>query len=189
MNELVKGKPVRQIAIVITVILVLVIAKPASALGPITIYGGAGFSKLSSPDDYKQNYESGTHFSIGLGVKMAPALQIVPKFEYHSFAPEDMGDFAKMKISMYGADARLSVSLPGFPFAPVLLAGIGLAAVEKDASLAGGRAGLLSKTTDFYYNIGGGIEFNRFIFMVRHVSVSADGETISYTPFTIGLKL
>ena len=178
----------KRITILILAILILLVSEPANALGPVTIYGGTGFSNLSSPDNYKTTYENGYHVTLGVGFSMAPALQIVPKFEYHSFSPEEVGDITKMKIAMYGADARLSIGLPTLSFKPVLLAGIGLADIEKDASLTGIISEVPKKTTDFYYNLGAGIEMKRLTFHVKYVSVSSDGQTISYIPLTIGLK-
>lgn len=168
--------------------LILFSAGSAEALGPVTVYGGVGYSNLSSPDTLKVVYENGFHFIVGVGFTMAPALKIVPKFEYHSFAPDLMGTFTKLKISMYGVDARLSVGPPGFSFKPVLIAGIGLATTERDISLGGFSANLSPKETDFYYNLGVGLDMHHFTFQVRYVSVSSDGDAISFMPFTIGMK-
>lgn len=183
-----KGGPLKQIATITLLALSLFGAGSAEALGPVTAYGGVGYSKLSSPDDLKLLYENGSHFTVGLGFSMAPALQIVPKFEYHSFAPDLLGTITKMKVSMYGVDARLSIGPPGFSFKPVLLAGIGLASTEIDISIAGFSARLSPKETDFYYNLGAGLDMHHFTFQVRYVSVSSEGDAISFMPFTIGMK-
>lgn len=154
----------------------------------MTVYGGLGYSKLNSPDIYKAVYENGFHFTVGVGFSMAPALQIVPKVERHTFAPDLVGTLTKLKVSMFGADARLSVGPPGFSFKPVLLAGIGLASTEIDISIAGVSASLKPKETDFYYNLGAGIDISSFTLQVRYVSVSSEGDAISFMPFTLGFK-
>lgn len=168
--------------------LILLSAGSAKALGPVTIYGGVGYSKLSTPDDLKLLYENGFHFTIGVGLNMAPGLQIVPKAERHSFAPDLVGTITKMKVTMYGVDARLSIGPPGFSFKPVLIAGIGLASSKLEATINGTPQGVPLTESDFYYNLGAGIDLSNFTFQVRYVSISSEGSTITFMPFTIGLK-
>lgn len=178
----------RAITVTISALLILLMAPSSQALGPVTVYGGLGFSRLSSPDSYKADYANGVHISVGLGFDMAPNLEIVPRYERHSFSAEKTGSLPKMNISMYGADAHLSFGPPSLGFTPVLLGGIGLATNEKGSNLGGVALDVTEKDTDFYYDLGGGIEFRRFTFHIRYVSASANGTTISYLPFTVGVK-
>lgn len=173
---------------ILVVLLSLALATSTAALGPVTVYGGVGFSRLTSPQEFKASYDNGVHYMIGLGFEMAPNVQLVPRYEHHSFSPKDRESRSKMNVSMFGADARLSFGPPGLGFKPVLLGGIGLATNEQESRLDGVPLDVTEKETDFYYDIGGGVELRRVIFYIRYVSASVNGSAMNYLPFTIGFK-
>lgn len=174
-------------AILILLIIIIIIPNPLTAK-PFTLYGGVGYTDLSTPDELKIDYGSGFHGMIGVGVAMAPLFELMPKVEYHTFAPDVAGAFTKMRITMYGADIRLKVGAPTLPFRPFGMVGLGLATSEIDPAASAPIGVAYGKQTDFYFNFGGGVELNRFTFQIRWVSVSAEGDAINFMPITVGLK-
>jgi opacity protein-like surface antigen len=191
----------------LTVAVVFLLASSICSQVPFSIYGGGFMSFPSSPGGFKSEYKNGFHGMVGLGLKSAPGLQLVPKIEYHKFGRDySFGNLSGVDggseaIWLFGADLRLGPHLPGSPIKPYALAGIGLARVTY-AQFAGINSTLVddlnahlpNSKSPFYYNLGGGLEFaflpeiNLFV-QARYVSVATGGGGSKFVPITVGVKI
>ena len=192
-------------------ILILMVAT-VNAQGPpkpFNIYAGVGMTFGSGPDEFRDFHKEGYHMFGGLGLNLIPVIQFVGKVEYHSFSKDfdmflpDVTDLdgGTRRVLMFGVDARLGVNVPTAPVSPFLLAGIGLArSSESDFAtvleeLTDDEIAILDyeNQTDFYFNIGGGIEFkflevlNMFV-QGKYVAIKQDGDNLSFIPISVGLK-
>ncbi len=188
-------------------VLLLLTAAPSFSQSPISLYGGGFMSFPSSPSGFKNEYKDGFHGMLGIGLKSAPGLQLVPKIEYHKFGRDYTFDNlsgvggGSESMWLYGIDLRLGPNVPGFPLHPYVLAGGGLAHVSYaeftgfNSTLVDNlNASLPNSQSPFYYNLGGGLEFaflpavNLFV-QVRYVSVATDGGATKFVPITVGLRI
>lgn len=195
-----------------TFLILLLAVATTNAQGPpkpFNLYAGVGMTFSSGPDEFRDFHKEGYHMFGGVGLNLIPVIQFVGKVEYHSFSKDfDMFlpsvsdlDGGTRKLLMFGVDARLGVSVPTAPVSPYLLAGIGLArSSEGDfetvlEDLTEEEIDILDyeNQTDFYFNIGGGIEFkflqvlNMFV-QGKYVAIKQDGDNLSFIPISVGLK-
>lgn len=170
---------------------------------PFSIYAGGGLSLPSAPQKFKDGHKTGFHGLAGIGVNAAPFIQMVGKVEYQSFS-KDWGELypgvnvsgGKRELWMYGADLRFGVNVPAAPIKPFLLGGIGWAYIsERDIPSAAGFSYLTPKNaTEFYFNIGGGIElkggpFFGLFLQGRYINIKAEGDNLVLIPVTLGIKI
>ncbi len=195
----------------IAILLTFTVAASAQTPVPFTLYASGAFSLPNSPDGFKDNFKTGYHGSLGLGIKMMPNFQIIGKAELHSFKFDfDNSElFAGMdgysggtnNMWMFGADGRFSFNLPAAPISPFVLAGAGVASIKQTefdgpASLAlSALNSYLDETqTKFYWNVGGGFDlksgplFSLFV-QARYVSIATEGEASSFVPISLGIRL
>ncbi|MCH7946586.1 MAG: outer membrane beta-barrel protein [candidate division Zixibacteria bacterium] len=171
---------------------------------PISFYGGGALSVPSSPSGFSDGWKTGYHGFAGVGFSVAPKMKIVGKVEYHSFA-SDFGitnlDGGAMKVLMFGPEAQLSLGAPMVPIKPFLSAGVGMASVSfadftgTDPLVAAlNTANSGASSTNFFYSIGGGLEFSigptaSFFVQARYATISGDGGSTSFLPISVGLKI
>ena len=105
---------------------------------PFSLYVG-GLVSVPQSDNFSDLYNMGWHFSVGLGWKVSPAMQVMPKIEYHNFgfnhddnplSTSASVDGGNLKSWMFGADARYSFGLPAAPMRPFVLGGLGFASTS-----------------------------------------------------------
>lgn len=179
----------KKLTLLITALLLLV-AMTASAQvpKPITIYAEAG---LSMPNgDLNASHKAGIHIGVGAGFNVAPNFQIVPNIEYHSFGFDLSGlTGGKLSVIMFGANGRMSLGAGPMPAKPYLLGGLGMARGSIEAiKLLATEISSDESSTDFYWNIGAGVQITSFFIQARYVSINtADGAT-KYIPVTVGFK-
>ena len=170
---------------------------------PFDVYFGIGATFGSAPQEFTDMHKEGYHLFGGLGFNMMPMIQIVGKVEYHSFSKDfdeffpsiDDLDGGKRRILMFGVDGRIGANVPTAPVSPYLFAGIGFARVsESDLTTAVEIAFDQPKDTEFYLNLGGGIDF-KFLQVFkpfvqgRYVNIKQDGDNLVMIPITGGLKI
>ena len=171
---------------------------------PISFYGGGALSVPSAPSGFSDGWKTGYHGFAGVGFSVAPKMKIVGKVEYHSFA-SDFGltnlDGGAMKVLMFGPEAQLSLGAPMVPIKPFLSAGVGMASVSfadftgTDPLVAAlNTANSGASSTNFFYSIGGGLEFSvgptaSLFVQARYASISGDGGSTSFLPISVGLKI
>ena len=171
---------------------------------PISFYGGGALSVPSAPSGFSDGWKTGYHGFAGVGFSVAPKMKIVGKVEYHSFA-SDFGltnlDGVAMKVLMFGPEAQLSLGAPMVPIKPFLSAGVGMASVSfadftgTDPLVAAlNTANSGASSTNFFYSIGGGLEFSvgptaSLFVQARYASISGDGGSTSFLPISVGLKI
>lgn len=162
---------------------------------PFSIYAGAG---LTMPQgDYSDYYKMGYHGMGAAGFNLYPMFQGLAKVEYHSL-PVDAATISNdATIVMYGVDARFAPFVPAAPIKVFGVAGIGMANIKTDASFDAGDFGSVdlgtTSSTEFYYEIGAGVEFRTSptmsaFFMARYVTVANDFADFKYVPVTVGVK-
>ena len=178
---------------------------------PFDVYFGVGATFGSAPQEFTDMHKEGYHLYGGLGLNMMPMIQAVGKVEYHSFSKDfdeflpdaDNLDGATRRLLMIGADARLGARIPTAPISPFLFAGIGFARVSESdigTALEIAYEEVFDETydkpseTDFYFNIGGGVEFRALqVFNVfvqgKYVNIKQDGDNLVMIPITVGLKI
>ena len=193
----------KKLLLVFAVLTVFAIGANAQLPVPFSLYAGGALSVPSSPDGFKDGWNTGYHGMAGIGFKMAPIFQVIGKAEYHNFG-YDFGDVTDMdggnaKIWLFGADGRLSLNLPASPVAPFIFGGAGMANI-KQSDFSG--TNLIASTLNemipdsqnkFYYNVGVGFETKlgpsiNFFGQGRYVSIDTDGTTTKFIPITFGLK-
>jgi len=198
----------------LVIALVLVFALTGSAQvpsKPFNIYAGGGLTAPSAPDLFKDTHKNGFHATAGLGFNAYPFIQLVGKVEYHTMSMDwdeirtldaliDAGtEGGKKNIWMYGVDARFSLGAPGAPFKPFGLAGVGFASISQSdittvLNPADVEAYDFDNETKFYFNLGGGIEFQAapmitLFLQGRYVNIKQDGDNLIMIPITLGIKL
>ncbi len=160
---------------------------------PFSIYVGGGLSFPVSPDStFKTLYKTGYHGLVGLGFGTMPIMQFVAKAELHSFSA-DASDLGNFTVLMFGADVRFAFGVPAAPIKPFVLGGGGLAHVKVGESTIGSITIPSASENKFYYNIGGGVEFNagstlKLFVQARYVGFKADEENYAFIPVSVGLK-
>ena len=173
---------------------------------PVSLYAGGAISIPNSPDSFSDSFKNGYHGMLGVGMSVSPMLELVGKVEYHTFAFDfdaaDMADYTggTNKLWMYGADVKLSPSLPALPIKPYALGGVGFASIQQ-SDFEGPTSLTLSvlneyipeSQTEFYWNLGLGANlmsspaFSLFA-QARYVNIATEGESSSFIPITLGLK-
>jgi len=175
---------------------------------PVSLYVGGALSIPTAPESFTTSFKSGYHGSLGLGLDLNPAFELIGKVEYHTFsfdfdqAAADMTGFSggTNKMWMFGADVKFGPSLPAMPVKPYFLGGAGVANIKQSEfegptslTLSVLNAFVSEDQTDFYWNAGAGFTllsspaFSLFA-QARYVSIATEGEASSFIPVTIGLK-
>ncbi len=162
---------------------------------PFSAYVGGG---LTLPQgDYSSVFKNGYHGMGSVGFGFFPMVQAMGKVEYHKLPVDSDLLSSDLSVVMYGLDAKISPKLMASPIKPFALAGIGLATMKQDISITLGTAAPIdigtASTTEFYYEIGGGIELKaapsmNFFVMARYITVTNSLTDFNYIPVTVGLK-
>ena len=172
---------------------------------PVSFYAGGALSIPSGPDSFKETFKNGYHGMAGVGLSMSPMIELVGKLEYHAFQFDFTDDLSELsggtnKMWMYGADVKLSPSLPALPIKPYALVGVGMASISmsefsgpESLSLSILNSAIGESQTKMYWNIGVGMNmistplFSLFA-QPRYVNIATDGESAQFIPITIGAK-
>lgn len=196
-------------------LLILVLAFAASSgfaqvpAKPFNIYAGAGLTMPMSPDNLKDGTKLGFHGTAKLGFNTFPKGEFVIGLDYH-YLPADLGMFedegitdadgGDMSVIMAGGDLKLNLGIPMTGLNPFVHGGIGMAIISfSDLSWTQPGVGERLVTTDsenkFYFQIGGGLEFNKFFVDVRYINILkatyddvGDETSASIIPITVGVK-
>ena len=194
----------KKLIIVLSILFVFTIACKAQSVQPFSLYVGGALSVPTSPDGFKETYKTGFHGSVGAGYKFAPNFQLVGKAEFHQFSYDFESatgiDGGENKLWMFGADGRLSLSIPALPVKPFIFGGAGMANIKFN-DFSGSNTSLVTAMNEYtpedqnklYYNVGLGGEFKlgpawSFFVQGRYVNVKTDGDAWVFIPFTLGLK-
>lgn len=176
---------------------------------PVSLHVGGAVSLPNSPDAFADFYKTGFHGMVGVGYDLMPNLQAVGKIEYHRFALDidadpilaaaDVTGGGHNNLWMFGADGRYAFSVPASPVKPYVLGGLGFARMSisdlegSDPLVASFNDVNPEPQTDFYFNLGVGVELKTgpmwsMFAQVRYVSVATEGESSAFIPITLGLK-
>ncbi len=180
---------------IILAVLVLGVVGSASAqipAKPFTIYGAAGLSSPMSPDIFKDGWKMGFHADAQLGFSTIPKGEFLLNLGYHTFGADfgalsgfDGGTFSTI---LAGGDFKLNLGVPMAPVKPFIFAGLGIAVVSmSDLTTPLGTA-TFESSNDFYFEIGGGVEFTQFFIRAKYVSIATEGESTAFVPISLGLK-
>ena len=199
----------------ITLALVLVLAMGASAQlpsKPFNVYVGAGITLPDQPDRFKDVYNMGLHGTAGLGLNVAPMIQLVGKLGYHGFGmdKDDYGsieavagvDGGTFTVFTYGVDARISIGAPLVPVKPFGFVGLGMASLVISEITADTNPLSEWSSSKLYYNFGGGLEFKTgpaltFFIQAAYISIAGDTDAKAFggtdnrivmIPISLGLK-
>ncbi len=187
----------KTLTVFLSVMLLVAAGVSAQSAKPFSLYLGAGGSVPSG--DFGSAYKFGYHAVGGVGLKMLPVVEFVPKVEFHTFSIDKSNyvgtiDGGSVRVLMFGGDVRYAFPLPAGGMKPFLLGGIGFASLsQSDLTLDGVLQPSPESTTKFYFNVGGGFEFsagpimNLFV-QARYVSISTDLVKSNYVPVTVGIK-
>ncbi|MDH3892268.1 MAG: outer membrane beta-barrel protein [candidate division Zixibacteria bacterium] len=184
----------------LTTILILATTVSAQLPSPIKVYAGGGLSIQHKPPTFDGWYKIGWHMTTGVGYSVAPMVELVGSFDYHTFT----SDFTKsgdatlgrvgggdIKAAMFGVNAKVKPSLPMIPIKPYGVAGIGMAKVTQTdfdwpPLTKVGTARFwedvlgLEDQTKFYYRFGGGVIYSLFPKVslyaeARYTTIQIDG--------------
>ena len=175
---------------------------------PVSLYVGGALSIPTSPESFTTSFKNGYHGSLGLGLDLNPAFELIGKVEYHTFsfdfdqAAADMIGYSggTNKMWMFGADVKFSPSVPAMPVKPYFLGGLGVANIKQSEfegpaslSLSLLNALITEDQTEFYWNMGAGFTlmsspaFSLFA-QARYVNIATEGDASTFIPITVGLK-
>lgn len=156
---------------------------------------GAGIGMPTG--DLSDGWKMGFHGTGRVGFEVAPKIDILAGLDYHLFPIDDMGDASvdggTLSTLNIGGDAKLNLGTPEMSANPFLLGGFGMA-IYTISDLTYDDPGLgtvtvsFSSETDLFIEIGGGVEFNQFFLEGRYVNIFSEGSSISYIPFSLGVK-
>lgn len=157
---------------------------------PIDIFLGGGIGFPSSPSMFSDGWKMGFHGLGGIDFNL-PMLKVTGKAEYHTF-PFDWGSsdgsgFA-LNALMIGADVKYAFGVPAAPAKPFVMGGLGMANVTFSDATSGDVTITFDSETKLYFEIGGGVEFNKFFAMIRYVNISTSGEATAFIPISVGVK-
>ncbi|MEE8578282.1 MAG: outer membrane beta-barrel protein [candidate division Zixibacteria bacterium] len=193
----------------LTIVCVFALCSGADAVpSPFSFYAGGLFSMPSSPDGFKDTYNTGYHGFAGAGYSFMPNFQVVGKLEYNTFSYDwdnnaitGLSDGFSQNSWLFGADGRFSLGVPAAPMKPFFFAGLGMASTKwsevsgTDVALATSTNTVLDalSSTNMYWNIGAGAEFKAgptfsLFAQARYVKITSDGDGASYIPISLGLK-
>ena len=175
----------------------------AQSPSPLRIYAGGGLAVPIDPPEFKDSAKTGYQGMLGVGLNVAPALELVGKAQYLSFGYERVPSVSgggKFKTILYGADARFSVGAPAIQFKPFAFAGIGYARVDRSDITPSGinpvdfAPDFFNQQDKFYYNFGGGFEFAggplfKLFIQAQYVNISTDPKPMIVVPITLGVRL
>ena len=159
---------------------------------PFNIYGSAGITMPMSPDVFKDGWNMGFHGNAQLGFNAFPKTELLLNLGYHTFSA-DFGDLTgyegcTFSTILTGVDLKLNLGVPMAPIKPFVFAGGGLAVMSfSDLTTTSGTISFDSEN-EFYFEIGGGVEFTKFFVKLKYVSIATEGESTALVPISIGLK-
>lgn len=181
----------RKIILVVAVMLVFASGAFAQAPAkPFDVFLGGGVGFPSSPSMFSDGWKMGFHGLGGLDINL-PMLKITGKAEYHTF-PFDWGDAdgsgLALRALMIGADVKYAFGVPAAPAKPFVMGGLGMANVTFSDLESGAMTVSFEDETKLYFEIGGGVEFNKFFGMIRYVNIATSGESTAFIPISVGIK-
>lgn len=178
----------KRLTLITAVLVLFAMTASAQVPKPFTVYADAG---LTMPNgDFNTLYKAGLHFGAGVGFNVGPNFQIVPNIEYHSFSMDFLGfSGGKMTVLMFGANGRMALGAGPMPVKPFFLGGLGLARGSTEAiQFLATEITTDATSTNFYWNVGAGVELMGLFVQARYVSISSGGGSLNYIPVTLGLK-
>lgn len=178
----------KKLSLVVGILLIVAMSASAQMPKPFTLYADAG---LTMPNgDFGDAYKAGFHVGVGMGFSIAPNFQVIPNIEYHSLGLDASGlDGGDMSVLMFGANSRMNLGAGPMPMKPFLLGGVGFAHGSVDAiKMLATEVSPDASTTDFYWNLGAGLQFNALFVQARYVSIATEGASTNYIPVTVGIK-
>lgn len=190
-------------------ILALVFGSTASAQIPQTpqikprVYLGAGFSALTGPSTFTDNFGASLSFMGAVGLPLPGGFEPVAKFQYHDYSLANAATALgftdpNTRFIMFGVDGKYSFGPPIVPTKFYLLGGGGILNVKQDAfSITSGGTTLnfaASSESNFYYNLGAGVDISlgpafALFFEAKYASASNDGGTVGFFPVFAGIRI
>jgi hypothetical protein len=154
---------------------------------------------VSNPTgDANKLWNMGFHGMGGVGFQVAPALEFVPKIEFHIMPLDKMGvsdlSGGTMHVVMIGGDMMVAPELSASSVRPLFLFGLGMGTVSaSDLVYQGQTAITFQSETKIYYNVGAGLQFETSLrtsmfVAVKFVSVQTEGSAITFVPITMGVS-
>ena len=190
-----------------------------SGEGKTSIYLGAGLGSPMSPDNIKKQHNMGLNFIVGVGYQFNPTFQIMPRVAYNLFPldedyvlkeleqelDEDLSgvtlDGGTLKVLEFGTDGKiyLTPASGALKFKPFFSGGIGMAKISfSDVKLEYQGIGIsvpvAGSETKLTFNFGAGFDAKISPTMAifanaNYYLVTTEGETFSYLPIRVGLKI
>ncbi|HOP06971.1 MAG TPA: outer membrane beta-barrel protein [candidate division Zixibacteria bacterium] len=190
----------QKLMIATALVVLLAVSASAQVSSPIKLYAGGGISFPQTPDEFSDNFKTGWHGMGGISMLVFPRVSAMGKVMYNQFSNDlDQVDGGELKVTMFGADARVDLGFPTMPIKPIVFGGIGLANVKLASyDISGLTEGdidfALEDQTKFYYNIGGGLEWKLMpavsaFGQATWITIATDGDNSSFWSLTAGVKL
>lgn len=169
---------------------------PAQTEKPVEIYLATGAAYPTN--DFNLQYNYGFNGSVGVGLRIANSLRVVPKAEIQTFSIDpnyfvDTVSGGNYTAIMTGADLRWFSDLHKWWFDPILLVGGGLAFARVSTLTVGEITYYSHNETKLYFNIGAGVDMrmtpkiSAFI-TGRYVRISTGGTKTEFFPVSVGMR-
>ena len=157
---------------------------------PVDFYIGVGAGVPTG--DLADGWKLGFHGLARVGFSVAPKLDVLAGLDYHTFPIDDLGvpsvsggSFSTINIT---GDLKVNFGMAGASSNPFLLGGVGLSIYSISDLSVGTVTVEFDSESDIFIEVGGGVEFNKFFAQIKYVNIFAEGISISYIPFTVGVK-
>jgi len=190
-------------------ILALVFGSNASAQIPQTpslkpkVYIGAGFSALTGPSSFTNNFGASLSFMGAISLPLAGGFEPVAKFHYHDYslanAATQLGfTDPNTRFIMFGVDGKYSLGPPLVPVKLYLLGGGGILNLKQDAYSIGTAPAILNfpaiSSSNFYFNIGAGVDLKlgpafALFAEAKYTTASNDEGSIGFFPVLAGIRI
>lgn len=149
--------------------------------------------------DFNIKYDWGANVSVGLGIRAAHYVRIVPKIEFQKFNLDPNafidtvsgGDYIAV---MTGVDVRYFRDIEHWPFDPVVVVGVGLAFVSINQLMVGDIIFNAHSETKLYMNIGAGFDVavtpkvSAFA-LGRYVRIASGSSKEEFFPISVGIRV
>ena len=172
----------------------LLMLSPSSAAHdldkPVDFYLGVGASIPTG--DLADGWNIGFHATGRAGFSVAPKLELLVGADFHTFSLDnqvpniDGGSHSSINLSV---GLKIDLSTLDMSASPYLLGGGGLAIWSiGDITIPGFGVSMSDSESDFFIEAGVGVVLNRLFLQAKYVNIFSEGSSISYIPFTLGVK-
>lgn len=187
-------KIVRKLCFILLLLSLSMTAEPARGqLKPLTLYLGGGITNPTS-DKLDNGWKRGVHAAAALGIRLGSHSELMLRAGVHSLGADktfySIAEGGRFTAVVYGAGLKYNFGLPLVPFKAFLLGGAGAAVLNvSDVFPPTPQVPLTARRNRPYFSVGAGLSIGPYWGQIRVITSKADGDTFTFVPLTVGIKL